>query len=452
MKTGLKRAVLAAIIGLFAASALAQDAGRGRGRGSSRQRRPDAQAPQDQQQNADQPGPTRVGDGRGGRERRGGENRGPDGGRDRRGRGGPPRTPEERERFYSRMVDDQFERLTRNYELTEEQKPQVRARLEELKTQQRSFSEQRGKEFEALRIQMRALRDSGQADPQQERELDGRMHSLWDQAPLSSRNVAGEVEQLLPPEQASRGRARHEAEDQARRQRFEQMRQDWQQRRQQRESAAGQPPAEGGEAGQPEAAAPPAQDDGDNSGRDRGDRRSRGWGRDGQDRRGGFSRGGSRGNGPDIGGGPEGFRSRRGQEEGVAQAIVEDPIGPWERYVRDFIRRYNLDPAQQATAYSVLREVEQRRVAYETSHRADYERAAREGEERLKSLNTPVVRMFDELKGRLQRIPSSAQRQRAGDLPPSSQPSMAPSSRPAGEADRGSDASQREPSQGSSRE
>jgi hypothetical protein len=111
----------------------------------------------------------------------------------------------------------------------------------------------------------------------------------------------------------------------------------------------------------------------------------------------------------------------------------EDPISPWEQYLRDFIQQYNLDPAQQATAQSILREMQERRTAYEQSHRFDYEKAGQiedgsQREQRLNELNRPVVRSFDELKMRLMRIPSSAQRQAAGISTSATQP--AASSRP----------------------
>ena len=105
----------------------------------------------------------------------------------------------------------------------------------------------------------------------------------------------------------------------------------------------------------------------------------------------------------------------------------ERPVGPWEQYVRDFTRTYKLDAAQQATAESVLREVKERRTTYEQAHRLDFDSARKGSSKSLEELNKPVVAMFDELKLRLMRIPSSAQRQAAGYIAPR----PAPTSRPA---------------------
>ncbi|MBI4578562.1 MAG: hypothetical protein HY718_02605 [Planctomycetes bacterium] len=475
-------------IGLAVPPANGQESGRGGRRGFSRDRRQDEQR-NDQQAAPNNGGPEqpRADDGESRRERGrdssgdggrgswgergrdgprdggpgfGGDrgrgfwgDRGPDssreGGRGPRGdwrdRRGPP-TPEERAEFENRMVERNLERMTRYYELSDDQQAQVRTRLDELKAQHQAGSEKRMQEFQSLRSQMEQLRSArdvgGQVDEQEEARVRDRMRALWRESPLmNSDTVTGEVEKVLPSEQVERGRANRQAESQEWDRRREEMRQRWEERRRQEEQESGQtPPNE--PAGPPPPpfspdgappprswrdAPPPGEWDGDR------DSRRRDWEqrRDEYRRRRGEDGGPSGTEQPGEGGRPgesrPDSRSRR--------AIVENPIGPWEQYVRDFVRQFGLDPAQQATAYSVLREVETRRVAYEQSHRVDFEQARQltdggQREKRLAELNQPVVRMFDELKGRLNRIPSAAQRQAAGVSPPTSQPAGA-TSRPA---------------------
>jgi len=362
-----------------------------------------------QQQNDGQQGPRRGdrGDRRGDRGDRRGDrgSRGDRGGfpgdrggpGDRFGRGGPGRsapTPEERDRFYDEMARRYLERLTETYELDEQQQVQVQSRLEELKAEQKATSEARRQQFDSLHTEMHRLRDSGrqgnEADAQRAREIGQQMRSLWESAPLMNREkVISDVEKLLPAEQVEKGRARHAQEDAERRQRFEEMRRQWEERRQQRD-AQSPPDGEG----------PPD------------DWRQRRWSRDNQDEQGQ----------PEAQ--PLDAQVFRVDGPPAPLPLVEDPIGPWDRYVRDFGRRYRLDQSQQATAQSVLREMHERRVAYEQTHRSDYEAARQieddgEQEKRLAQLNKPVEGLFSQLKIRLDRIPTAEQRRLAGDRPTS---------------------------------
>jgi hypothetical protein len=349
------------------------------------------------------------------------------------------------------MVERYIERYSRNYELNDQQKDQVRARLEEIKTRQRAFSEEHWGEFQAMRQEFWQLRSSGgEPDPQKFGELRERFDALRRESPLfNDDRVAENVEQLLPPEQVEAGRARRQAESAEWEQRREERRQEWEQRRQQWESQrqsdgqsqdvqnpdqpAPMPPAWGG---------PDGERDEDREARRREwrERRERSDGDRGDRDRGDRDRDRSRG---------EQSRSAEGSAEAgqLSTIIRENPVGPWEQYVRDFTQKFNLDTAQQATAESVLREVMKRRTSYEQTHRDDFDAARRvEGssdrEKRMGELNRPVVSMFEELKSRLMRIPSSAQRQAAGLVSVStSRPAYAtsrPSSttRPAGERNR----------------
>jgi hypothetical protein len=89
-------------------------------------------------------------------------------------------------------------------------------------------------------------------------------------------------------------------------------------------------------------------------------------------------------------------------------AVLYDPTDEdaWQRYVRDFIRRYGLDEEQSTTAWAVLRDLRARAGA----HRAalEHEAAGAPMEVRM----APVYeRLFEELKSRLDRIPTEDQRQ-----------------------------------------
>lgn len=236
------------------------------------------------------------------------------------------------------------------------------------------------------------------------------METLREQSPLMNRDaVTAEVEKLLPPEQVEKGRARREAERQEWDRRREEMRRQWEERRQQQ----GDQPFPGDEGRM-------------RFFRDRGDRGRR----DGQPQ-------GQEGQEQPQGEGQE----QQGQWaplDGlqVVQPLVEDPLGPWDRYVRDFSRRYRLDDSQRATAQSILREMHERREVYEQAHREDYEAArsleGQDQQKQLAQLNQPIEFLFSQLKSRLERIPTTEQRRAAGELRTTSRPATPPSSAPAG--------------------
>jgi hypothetical protein len=342
--------------------------------------------------------------------------------------------PEDREQFYNRMIDQYMERLTRTYELNDQQQTEVRSHLEQLREQQRASAEQRRPEFESIREEFRTMRESGQFDRDRARELGERMRSAMQQSPLMNRDqVVAEVEKLLPPEQVQRGRAQRESEASEWRQRREEMRRTWEDRRQQARAQQDSTPQ-----AQPDQQAP--QDgDADTGRRAWGDRRERGERGDRGDR------------------GIRGERGARGEQEASGdqrpqpqtrlRPPVDDPTGSWERYVRDFIRWYDLDASQQATAQSVLRTMLENRRNHERANRADRDAARNIAdrstrEERLTQLNEPVVRMFGELKSQLERIPNAAQLEaarRAAPAPPTTEPAgqERPANRERRERDRG---------------
>jgi len=125
--------------------------------------------------------------------------------------------------------------------------------------------------------------------------------------------------------------------------------------------------------------------------------------------------------------------------------VLRRHVEMWERYVRQFIDRYRLDDEQQQKAWAVFLECRRRADAIIDRHRdrltelVSESLAAREAGEREKAeklareaeeLRAPVDRIFEEeLKPRLDRIPTREQRRQAeADTgAPAAEPSTSPS-------------------------
>ena len=112
--------------------------------------------------------------------------------------------------------------------------------------------------------------------------------------------------------------------------------------------------------------------------------------------------------------------SRTPQAPGLEalQAAASNTLLPWEAYVAEFIRVYDLDDAQQTTARSILTELQARRDQYRQDHQEQFEvlRNTEDPKERSRifaELSPPIREMFEELKTRLDRIPRPAQQQAA---------------------------------------
>lgn len=99
-----------------------------------------------------------------------------------------------------------------------------------------------------------------------------------------------------------------------------------------------------------------------------------------------------------------------GQEHVLAAAtqpaggMADTVLDAWERYVREFIARYDLDEAQQTSAWAYLRDArdaaQRLRIRYSDPRHADLLRQRLEGE-------------FQRLKQRLDLLPTEAQREQA---------------------------------------
>ncbi|NLX12370.1 MAG: hypothetical protein GXY44_01780 [Phycisphaerales bacterium] len=365
------------------------------------------------------------------------------------GRGGPREfTAQDRERFEEMMVDRYMDRLTRDYELDDEQQAQVRSQFDQLREHQKTFTESRSGEFETLRNQMRELRsaadEGGQFDWGQARELGERMRTLWQDAPLMNREQIREnVEKLLPAEQAELGRARWDSEEQERNRRREEMRERFAERRQEWEARQAREADPESADGAVEARDPVGLDEAaDADGAER--RRDRRQGRDELRRQRREQQEQSQTQEEWSGQGQLSETETRDQGINVQRNLPENPIGPWEQYVRDFTRRYRLDASQQVTAQSVLREMQQRRTTYEQTRRGDFEAAQRiedavRRQQRMEELHRPVARLFEELKSRLERIPTPQQRRVDGNRSSATQPAT---SEPADTTSRPADAGQ----------
>ncbi len=118
-----------------------------------------------------------------------------------------------------------------------------------------------------------------------------------------------------------------------------------------------------------------------------------------------------------------------------------EPLTAWERYVAEFVRRYDLNDEQSQRAQTVLHDCESDaqkvlapKLAELSRLQADYDAAARNGDTNqqmqkaaaIAEINRPLDRIFESsLKLRLEKIPTSAQR-RAAEAHPSSRPATQP--------------------------
>jgi arsenate reductase-like glutaredoxin family protein len=111
---------------------------------------------------------------------------------------------------------------------------------------------------------------------------------------------------------------------------------------------------------------------------------------------------------------------------------VERTADFWELYVRKFIYDYKLDQPQSNQALQILADAKKQAGEYLTSHSMDYERlqtrlaeaagdaqAVAEIQKQMTELNKPLqVDMFNEMKERLDKIPTEAQREAQADSRP----------------------------------
>lgn len=106
-----------------------------------------------------------------------------------------------------------------------------------------------------------------------------------------------------------------------------------------------------------------------------------------------------------------GARARNGKSSVAAQ-----PDDEWARYVRDFIARYKLDQGQQNAAWAAYRALKEQadrarpRVESRVAELQKQGGEAAEREQRIKAARKPLDELFEQLKRRLERLPTRKQR------------------------------------------
>ena len=100
------------------------------------------------------------------------------------------------------------------------------------------------------------------------------------------------------------------------------------------------------------------------------------------------------------------------------------PLDCWESFVAEYIRRYSFDQEQITSAWSIMGDLRAQAEAHKDRHREEYEqieqRIARANDgnrqnwmDRRKNLDHRIDRLFEELKDRLERLLTDAQRNSA---------------------------------------
>jgi len=118
----------------------------------------------------------------------------------------------------------------------------------------------------------------------------------------------------------------------------------------------------------------------------------------------------------------------------VVQQIPFDPEHAWDVWVGDFIKLCRLDEAQTTQARAILKDCRERASRHRDAHRDDYLRVHRrlrelrsggaapevlaEASKELADLDAPINDLFEELKARIEQIPTREQLQRYREAQP----------------------------------
>lgn len=99
------------------------------------------------------------------------------------------------------------------------------------------------------------------------------------------------------------------------------------------------------------------------------------------------------------------------------------PLDEWEKHMLATADKYTFDHAQTTNARSVLSDLRRRAYQYQVSRAEDYARAElmtdpKARTEQLRTLNKPLDALFEELKQRLESLPTQSQKQKAGQPAP----------------------------------
>jgi hypothetical protein len=118
----------------------------------------------------------------------------------------------------------------------------------------------------------------------------------------------------------------------------------------------------------------------------------------------------------------------------------------WTTYVQTFVARYRLDTVQSEASYSILKELHRRAAEFASSHTMDLAYLEQQSQEAAspddqaaidrdrRALLQPIAGMFQELKDRLDMVPTEAQRATANRPVPASRPTRSrpsPATQPA---------------------
>ena len=95
------------------------------------------------------------------------------------------------------------------------------------------------------------------------------------------------------------------------------------------------------------------------------------------------------------------------------------PLNEWEKYVLDFIDKYDLTTTQRNSAMSILRDLTSRADQIEKANRpriaaAEKIRDPKVRKKRLEELNKTVDSLFHALRQRLDRLLTASQRKKSG--------------------------------------
>lgn len=339
---------------------------------------------------------------------------------------------------FDRAIQHFDEWLTRMYDLTPDQQQTVHKRLLEMKEAQMDWGPDAEVEMNNISQEMRyyieEARQGHAIDKQKVQELQERMISLVEKAPLSINSAVSETEKFLPPQQIQAGRERiREENDRLQREMVERdkskpkmedstgmdlLKQYWKSDEEmmaisrRKLETGGYAPGESGWDGSKTPATPvtPAAPS--------------------------AAPQTSKAAAPASG-------SAGSVRATASMPTISNPedIDAWSKYVQAFIDKYQLDDRQKQQSWQIHGELKKRAEEYRTAHKTDYEAASRienktVATKELAELNKFVVGVFGELKARLDTIPTDEQRKVAEARPkagPTTQKAVAsaPASRPA---------------------
>ncbi len=291
-------------------------------------------------------------------------------------------TPEERRQM---RMERWVEMTARNYDLNETEKATVRKEMEAIAAERRAQMGADAEEYDKLHDRMMeffARQPATDGPPDREawrrvwedpefQEVGRRIRELDQKYPFDFMAAVQRVEKVIPPDKVAIGRAR-----------WEEQRNRWEQGRNRRDR-------EGGD-------------------RDRGPRGERRRNRPGRD-------GGE--NPLDAAARAEAERQAEARRRAAEETPASPPrtMHPWEKYVADFIARYEMTEAQSTAAMAILKDVLKRAEQIEQANapKIAAEQKAKgpaAAEALAKELNKPLDKLFEELKGRLDGLLTAQQR------------------------------------------